>query len=66
MKENLVGKINEILGTFTKQELGNKITQFNMTGLAHVLITELLKEEDDAPVHAKSTHVPEGDAKSGS
>jgi len=39
--------IGEIINAFVQQELGNKITQFNMQGLVQILFSELDKLEEE-------------------
>jgi len=36
--EHIKGCVNKVLTEFTNQEMGNRITQFNMQGLANILI----------------------------
>lgn len=45
--EKIKEKISEVLNTFVSQEVGNKITQFNMQGLVMILFTELDKMEEN-------------------
>ena len=48
MKEEIKEKIGEVLQVFVEQELGNKITHFNMQGLLIVLMSKVdaLKEKE--------------------
>ncbi len=36
--EHIKGCINKVMTEFTNQEMGNRITQFNMQGLANILV----------------------------
>ena len=36
--------VMELLGAFLQQEIGNKITQFNMQGLSQLLMAVISKE----------------------
>lgn len=36
--EHIKGCVNKVLSEFTTQEMGNKVTQFNMQGLANILV----------------------------
>ena len=36
--EHAVACVNKILTEFTNQEMGNKVTQFNMQGMANILV----------------------------
>jgi hypothetical protein len=36
--EHIKGCVNKVLSEFTSQEMGNKVSQFNMQGLANILI----------------------------
>ena len=37
-------EVMELLGAFLQQEIGNKITQFNMQGLSQLLLAVISKE----------------------
>jgi hypothetical protein len=39
--EKVAKKIAEVLDAFMKQELGNKVTQFNMQGLLQIMLLSL-------------------------
>lgn len=55
--DHIKGCVNKVLTEFTNQEMGNRITQFNMQGLANILIgvianPDALKQQmvkDEAP-----------------
>ena len=36
-KQEILEKVNEVLTNFLEQEIGNKITQYNMQGLANII-----------------------------
>jgi len=54
MKEQIKGKIGEVMNAFVEQELGNKVTQFNIQGLVMVLMSEIDKVEVEEPAKKKS------------
>lgn len=37
-------EVMELLNAFMQQELGNKVTQFNMQGLSQILLAVITKE----------------------
>jgi hypothetical protein len=41
MMEQVKEKLGEVMNAFVQQELGNKITQFNMQGLVMILMAGL-------------------------
>jgi hypothetical protein len=57
--EHIKGCVNKVLSEFTTQELGNKVTQFNMQGLANILVGVMmnpnaLKEPEKAKSEPKA------------
>lgn len=57
--EHIKGCINKILSEFTTQEMGNKVSQFNMQGLANILVGVImnpnsLKAPEEKPNQPKA------------
>ena len=46
-KELAIKNINEIMQEFVKQEQGNRITAFNMSGLLNILLVSLDKKKEN-------------------
>jgi hypothetical protein len=57
--DHIKGCVNHVLTEFTNQELGNRISQFNMQGLANILVgvianpDSLKKPEQSEPKEKK-------------
>jgi hypothetical protein len=43
--EHVRGVANKVLSEFTTQEMGNKVTQFNMQGLANILVGMMMNPD---------------------
>jgi hypothetical protein len=43
--KSIANKISRVLSTFTKQEMGNRVTQFNMQGLTDIINSILNNSE---------------------
>lgn len=44
--EEILQKVMEVLNAFMQQELGNKITQFNMQGLSQLIVMSVTQKEE--------------------
>ena len=44
--EEILQKVMEVLNAFMQQELGNKITQFNIQGLSQLIVMSVTQKEE--------------------
>jgi hypothetical protein len=45
-KMKMIERISRIFSVFAKQEMGNRITQFNIQGLTDIIITSITNPEE--------------------